>query len=104
MFNSITRDNQASILAGYPRKVQRGAAAPAASMLVVVDGEFVLLTGGVQPIIRRCTIWDDHGAIVKLGNTTCHLSGATWAREGNTVTVRGKLKYTEHDAEITIRW
>ena len=104
MFNKITRDNQNSILAGYPRKVQRGAAAPAASMLVVVDGEFVLLTGGVQPIIRRCTIWDDHGAIVKLGNTTCHLSGATWAREGNQVTVRGELKSSDHEAEITINW
>ena len=104
MFNPITRVNQSSILAGYPRNARRGAVAPAASMLVFVDGEFVLLTGGVQPIIRRCTIWDDRGAIVKLGNTTCHLSGATWAREGNTVVVRGKLKYSDREAEITINW
>ena len=104
MFNKITRDNQSSILASYPRKVQRGAVAPAASMLVFVDGEFVLLTGGTQPMVRRCTIWADDGAIVGLGKITYHLTGATWTREGNKVIIRGKLNYSDHEAEITINW
>ena len=104
MFNRITTENQSSILAGYPRKVRRGSAAPAASMLVMIDGEFVSLTGGTKPLVRRCTVWDDHGAIVQLGGKTYHLSGATWAREGNTVIVRGQLKHSNHKAEITISW
>ena len=102
MINRITK--QSLILAGYPRKFQRGVAAPAASMLVMIDGEFKSLTGGVLPIVRRCTLWDDYGAIVKLGGITYHLSDATWTREGNQVIVRGKLKYSSREAEITISW
>lgn len=102
MSNKITK--QSLILAGYPRKFRRGVAAPAASMLVMVDGKFKSLTGGVLPIVRRCTLWDDYGAIVKLGGLTYHLSDATWARAGNTVIVRGRLKYSDNKAEITISW